>query len=600
VSGLEPILSVRDLSVFFRGEGAWRPAVAKLSFDVGPRETLAVVGESGSGKSVTALAVMGLLPTANSRIEGVVRLDGRDISGLSDTRMREVRGDALTMIFQEPMTSLNPVLTIGFQIAETLIYHRGLGRKAADREALRILERVQVPAARQRLGEYPHRFSGGMRQRVMIAMALACKPKLLIADEPTTALDVTVQAQILELIKQLQDEEGMSVVFITHDMGVVAEIADRVVVMWRGEKVEEGSAEQVLLKPRHGYTQALLAAVPRLGSMKGEAAPRPFPVPEAIDAAPPTEAMQTPEGQPILEVTNLVTRFPIRAGVFGRLTGRVHAVEDVSFFVRTGETLALVGESGCGKSTTGRSILRLVEPSGGRVSFEGQDVRSLGPEALRKMRQRVQMIFQDPFASLNPRMSVGAAIAEPIVVHGLASRKEAHDRVAELLRQVGLSPEMASRLPHEFSGGQRQRVAIARALALGPKLIVADEAVSALDVSVKARVVNLMMRLQAEMGLAFLFISHDIAVVERISHRIAVMFMGEIVEIGPRAAIIENPQHPYTRKLIAAAPTADPARRTFRRGVSNEEPPSPIRAIDYRHAPRGFREVAPGHLVQEV
>jgi peptide/nickel transport system ATP-binding protein len=598
VSG--PILSIRDLSVFFRSEGAWRPAVAKLSFDVGPRETLAVVGESGSGKSVTALAVMGLLPTANSRIEGVVRLDGREVSRLSDLRMREVRGYALTMIFQEPMTSLNPVLTIGFQIAETLIYHRGLGRKAAEREALRILERVQVPAARQRLGEYPHRFSGGMRQRVMIAMALACKPKLLIADEPTTALDVTVQAQILELIKQLQDEEGMSVVFITHDMGVVAEISDRVVVLSRGEKVEEGSAEQVLLKPRHAYTQALLAAVPRLGSMRGEPAPRPFPVPEAAEAAPRVEPRRPPEDRPILEVTNLVTRFPIRAGVFGRLTGRVHAVEDVSFSVRTGETVALVGESGCGKSTTGRSILRLVEPSAGRVLFEGQDVRALGSEALRKMRQRMPMIFQDPFASLNPRMSVGAAIAEPIVVHGIAPRKEARDRVADLLRKVGLTPEMANRLPHEFSGGQRQRVAIARALALGPKLIVADEAVSALDVSVKARVVNLMMRLQAEMGLAFLFISHDIAVVERISHRIAVMFMGEIVEIGPRAAIIENPQHAYTRKLIAAAPTADPARRAFRGGVSNEEPPSPIRAVDYRHAPRRFREVAPGHLAQEV
>jgi peptide/nickel transport system ATP-binding protein len=451
-----------------------------------------------------------------------------------------------------------------------------------------------------------------MRQRVMIAIALACNPKLLIADEPTTALDVTVQAQILELIKLLQDEEGMSVIFITHDMGVVAEIADRVVVMWKGRKVEEGAAAQVLERPQHPYTQALLAAVPRLGSMKSEALPKPFPETEVGEAAPPKSLFQhassgsreginsIPAHRPILEVANLITRFSVRSGVFGLVSGRVHAVEDVSFSLHAGETLALVGESGCGKSTTGRSILRLVEPSGGRVLFEGQDVRALDSQGLRKMRQRMQMIFQDPFASLNPRKSVGAAIAEPIIVHGVAPRREARDRVAELLRKVGLTPDMAERFPHEFSGGQRQRIAIARALALAPKLIVADEAVSALDVSVKARVVNLMMRLQEEMGLAFLFISHDIAVVERISHRIAVMFLGEIVEIGPRAAIIENPHHPYTKRLLAAVPAPDPARRGIRRGISNDEVPSPMRRPDYVPQPRLYREVAPGHVVQEL
>jgi peptide/nickel transport system ATP-binding protein len=584
--------------------------VEDLAFDVGRRETVALVGESGSGKSVTALSIMRLLPQANSKVDGIILLDGRDVLKLSEAEMRETRGDVASMIFQEPMTSLNPVLTIGFQIAEALIYHREFDRKAAEAETLRILERVRVPAARQRLNDYPHRFSGGMRQRVMIAMALACRPKLLIADEPTTALDVTVQAEILGLIKRLQDEEGMSVLFITHDMGVVAEIADRVVVMWRGQKVEEGAAAQVLVAPQHAYTKALLAAVPRLGSMKGEGAPKPFPETE-VGAAPqpPAAAPRIEKGsesqaavaapRPLLEVAGLVTRFPIRSGVFARVSARVHAVEDVSFSLNAGETLGLVGESGCGKSTTGRSILRLVEPSGGSVLFEGQDVRALAPEPLRKMRQRMQMIFQDPFASLNPRISIGDAIAEPIIVHGLAGRREAPELVADLLRKVGLTPDMAERLPHEFSGGQRQRIAIARALALAPKLIVADEAVSALDVSVKARVVNLMMRLQAEMGLAFLFISHDIAVVERVSHRIAVMRLGEIVELGPRAAIIEDPRHPYTKKLLAAVPALDPAQRGVRRDVSTEEAPSPIRAVGYIPPPRLYREVAPGHLVQD-
>jgi len=597
-----PVCSLRDLTVSFRSAGLWRPVVEKLSFDVGPSETLALVGESGSGKSVTALAIMRLLSTHNCRVEGEVKLGSESLLGLPEARMRNIRGAAISMIFQEPMTSLNPVMTIGRQIAEALSFHRDLDRAAAAAEAVRLLERVQVPAARQRFHQYPHSFSGGMRQRVMIAMALACKPRLLIADEPTTALDVTVQAQILELIKLLQDEEGMSVIFITHDMGVVAEIADRVVVMWRGRQVEQNSVARLLRSPQHRYTQALLAAVPRLGSMTGEIAPRPFPEPEAEESIPTSRASRpaaTSPARPLLEVTNLVTRFPIRAGLFGRLNGQVHAVEGVSFSLDAGETLALVGESGCGKSTTGRSILRLVEPSDGEIRFDGADMRALDRRGLREMRQRIQMVFQDPFASLNPRIRVGDAISEPIVAHGLAPTAEARERVAELLRKVGLSPDMARRLPHEFSGGQRQRIAIARALALGPKLIVADEAVSALDVSVKARVVNLMMRLQEELGVSYLFISHDIAVVERVSHRIAVMFQGEIVEIGPRGAVIEDPRHPYTRKLIAAAPTLDVARRRIRRGLSNEEPASPIKPVGYQRPLRRMKEVSPGHFVQE-
>jgi peptide/nickel transport system ATP-binding protein len=599
-SASPPVLSVEGLTTSFRVDGTWRPVVRDLSFEVAPKETVAIVGESGSGKSVTALSIMRLVPEVNGRIEGRVMLGGRNLVALPEAEMRGVRGNEISMIFQEPMTSLNPVLTIGFQIAETLRYHRGLGQRAAKAEALRILDTVRIPAAAARFDEYPHRFSGGMRQRVMIAMALACRPKLLIADEPTTALDVTVQAQILELIKLLQDEFGMAVIFITHDMGVVAEVADRTIVMFKGDGVEQGATGAIFRAPRHPYTRALLAAVPKLGSMAGQPRPMRFPV---VDIA--TGEADTPaavpdtvaKGAPLLSVSNLVTRFDVRGGVLGRITGRVHAVEDVSFEVRAGETLALVGESGCGKSTTGRSILRLAPPTSGQVMFEGRDVASLPKAELRRMRRRMQMIFQDPYASLNPRRTVGAAIAEPIVVHGLADRTRARDMVAELLRQVGLAPDMAERLPHEFSGGQRQRLCIARALALSPKLIVADEAVSALDVSIKAQVINLMLDLQQDLGLAYLFISHDMAVVERVSHRVAVMHLGEIVEIGPRQAIFDNPQHAYTRKLMAAVPTPDPSRRGLRRGLSNDEIPSPFRPPDYAPPKREYREVAPGHVV---
>ncbi|MBP33886.1 ABC transporter ATP-binding protein [Methylobacterium sp.] len=599
----DPILSVSDLTVSFRSEGRWRAVVHGVSFDVGPRETVALVGESGSGKSVSALSILRLLPRDASRIGGSVRFAGRELLTAPEAEMRRVRGDSIAMIFQEPMTSLNPVLTIGFQIAEALIRHRGLSRSAAEAEALRLLDKVRIPAARSRLHEYPHRFSGGMRQRVMIAMALACRPKLLIADEPTTALDVTIQAQILDLIKSLQDEEGMSVLFITHDMGVVAEIADRTVVMYRGRAVEAGPTARIFDAPAEPYTRALLAAVPRLGTMAGRARPMRFPVVDRATglAAPTPETPDTVRAaeRPVLEVRDLTARFDIRSGLLGRVTGRVHAVERVSFSLAAGETLALVGESGCGKSTTGRAILRLVEPLSGSVLLDGEDITGLDPKTLRTRRQRMQMIFQDPFASLDPRLSVGAAVAEPLLINRLAAPRAARLRAEDLLARVGLAPETAGRFPHEFSGGQRQRICIARALALNPRLIVADEAVSALDVSVKAQVVNLMLDLQAEFGLAYLFISHDMAVVERVSHRVAVMYLGEIVEIGPRAAIFGDPQHPYTKKLLAAVPVPDPARRGARHALPDDEIRSPIRAPDYVAPERLYREVAPGHSVQD-
>ncbi|WP_407519565.1 ABC transporter ATP-binding protein [Methylobacterium oryzisoli] len=597
---MTPILSVRDLATAFRVDGHWRPVVRGVSFDIGPRETVALVGESGSGKSVTALSLMRLTPRDASRITGAVRLQGRDLLALPEAEMRRVRGGDMAMVFQEPMTSLNPVLTVGFQIAEALVTHRGLSRGQAEAETVRLFDKVRIPAAASRVHDHPHRFSGGMRQRVMIAMALACRPKLLIADEPTTALDVTIQAQILDLIKLLQDEEGMSVLFITHDMGVVAEIADRTVVMLDGRAVESGPTEDIFRRPTHPYSRALLAAVPALGAMQGRARPTRFPVVDRVtgEAAEPGEVPDTVQPATLLEVRNLTTRFELRGGLFGRLRGRVHAVENVSFDLQAGETLALVGESGCGKSTTGRSVLRLIEPLAGTVRLDGENILGLPPRALRERRRRMQMIFQDPFASLDPRMSVGAAIAEPLLINRLASRREAEARAADLLGRVGLKPEMAGRYPHEFSGGQRQRICIARALALEPKLIVADESVSALDVSVKAQVINLMLDLQASLHLAYLFISHDMAVVERVSHRVAVMHLGEIVEIGPRAAVFGAPQHPYTKTLLAAVPVPDPARRGTRHGVRADEIRSPIRPVDYVPPERRYREVSPGHLVQ--
>ncbi|NSY49745.1 ABC transporter ATP-binding protein [Agrobacterium tumefaciens] len=599
-----PVLSVRNLTTSFLVDDAWKSVVRNVSFDVAPGETVAIVGESGSGKSVTSLSIMRLLSPAFSRIEGEVLLNGRNLLALSEKEMRDVRGNDVSMIFQEPMTSLNPIFTIGRQISEVLIRHKGFSKQQARAETVRLLEKVRIPNAAGRFDEYPHQFSGGMRQRVMIAMALASRPKLLIADEPTTALDVTIQGQILDLIKLLQEEEGMSVLFITHDMGVVAEIADRTIVMFRGDEVETGPTGDIFQRGKHPYTRALLSAVPKLGSMRDRQWPTRFPVLDmktGLSTEPVEVAETVASGQtPVLSVKNLVTRFPIRSGLLARQTGAVHAVENVSFDLFQGETLALVGESGCGKSTTGRSIMRLVEPTAGEVSLDGYDVMRLDTVGLRNMRKSVQMIFQDPFSSLNPRMTVGTAISEPFIKHKLGTTKQAKEKTADLLEKVGLTADMASRYPHEFSGGQRQRIAIARALALDPKVIVADESVSALDVSIKAQVCNLLLDLQQSLNLAFLFISHDMAVVERVSHRVAVMYLGEIVEIGPRAAVFDNPQHAYTKKLMAAVPVPDPARRGIKRGISNDELKSPIRPMGFQTPTRNYKTVSPGHLVQVV
>ncbi len=602
-----PLVRVEGLTVDFATEDGRFTAVDDLDFVIAAGETLAIVGESGSGKSVTSLALMRLVEFGGGRIaKGRLLFRGRDgresdLATRSVEAMTEVRGNDIAMIFQEPMTSLNPIFTIGEQIAEVVRLHRGASRAEARAEALAMLEKVRIPDAERLLDRHPHQLSGGMRQRVMIAMALACRPKLLIADEPTTALDVTIQAQILRLVRALQDEMEMAVMFITHDMGVVAEVADRVLVMRYGRKVEEGTVEEIFAAPKHPYTKALLAAVPRLGALTGQALPRRFPLlstgdtVEVVSEAAPQDTVKS--GDPILEVRDLVTRFEVRKGFFGRVSGRVHAVEKVSFDVHAGETLALVGESGCGKSTTGRTLMQLIESESGSVRFRGRDVFAMGEAERQTMRQKIQYIFQDPFASLDPRLTVGFSIAEPLLTHGLAKRGEINDRVARLLADVGLPPEHAKRYPHEFSGGQRQRLCIARALACEPELLIADEAVAALDVSIQAQIVNLLMDLQEKRGLAYIFISHDMAVVERVSHRVAVMYLGQIVEMGPRRAVFEDPRHPYTKRLMAAVPIADPTRRNRERPMLEGEIPSPIRRLDDPPLTAPLIEVGPGHFV---
>ena len=593
----EPVLSVADLRVSFGSARSWTPVVQGVSFDVHAGSTVALVGESGSGKSVTALAIMRLLPDETCRIEGTITFNGRRLLDLSEREMEAVRGNQVAMIFQEPMTSLNPTMPVGRQIAEALMAHSVMGRNAARKEAIRLLDRVRIPAATVRYDDFPHLMSGGMRQRVMIAMALACKPKLLIADEPTTALDVTVQAQILDLLRDLQAEEGLGILFITHDMGVVAEIADRMVVMLRGRTVEHGETVDVFASASHAYTRSLLAAVPKIGASRpGSPAAARSAAGTAMgeSAFPIAAAAPRP---PILAVSDLSKRFDIRKGLLNRLQGRVHAVDGVSFSIERGETLALVGESGCGKSTTGRCIAGLIQPSSGSIMLDGQEMVAAGTAAMARMRRRMQMVFQDPFSSLNPRMRIGESIAEPLVVEGSRSHDAIRERVSNLLMAVGLGADMRDRFPHEFSGGQRQRICIARALALEPELIVADEAVSALDVTIKTQIVNLMLDLQQKLNLSLLFISHDMAVVERISHRVAVMYLGEIVEIGNRESVFGNPQHPYTQRLLAAVPVADPGRRGKLRRIALADPISPIRPVDYQREPRRYRQVGPHHEV---
>ena len=616
------VLEVQGLTVRFDTSERSVVAVKDLGFHVRAGEVLAIVGESGSGKSVTSLSVMRLIEhgggtIASGKISFTRRNGGKlDLAKAADSVMRTIRGGEISMIFQEPMTSLNPVFSVGTQVAEAVMLHQGLSHAEAEAEALRMLELVRIPEAKQILKRYPHQLSGGMRQRVMIAMALSCKPSLLIADEPTTALDVTIQAQILQLIRQLQEEMGMAVIFITHDMGVVAEVADRVLVMYHGEAVEEGTCEQIFHNPRHPYTQSLLAAVPRLGSMRGTDEPAPFPLlritdPEAeqlgtadmdetpVDMPEPAASAPSVSDGPVLSVDNLITRFDVETGFWGKVKRRVHAVEQVSFNLYPGETLGLVGESGCGKSTIGRSLIGLETPRSGSIVFNGQELTQVSGSQLQKLRRNIQYVFQDPYAALDPRLTVGFSIMEPLLIHKVCSRQEAERRVGELLERVDLDPAMAVRYPHEFSGGQRQRVCIARALAMNPEIIIADESVSALDVSVRAQIINLLLALQKEFRIAFLFISHDMAVIERVCHRVAVMYLGQIVELGSRRDVFENPLHPYTKRLMSAVPIPDPSRRTMSHTLLTGEIPSPVSSADYEPVVAPLKEVSPGHFVSE-
>ncbi|WP_244265691.1 ABC transporter ATP-binding protein [Polycladidibacter hongkongensis] len=605
------ILSLRNLSVGFGQNGKSVRAVEDLSFDLAMNKTLAIVGESGSGKSITSLALLGLVHhLGGSVLNGSALFNSRvlgrevDLNSLSEKELRKIRGDEISMIFQEPMTSLNPVYTIGTQISETLMLHRGVSAAEARRLTKDYLDLVRLPDALRLLDAYPHQLSGGMRQRAMIAMALSCQPKILIADEPTTALDVTIQAQILHIIRELQAELGTAVIFISHDMSVVSEMADDVLVMKSGRMVEQGSVEKVLLNPEQEYTQALLAAVPQIGSMKGQSKPKFFMVPGLSEGT--TNPSSGPQADhntkaPLLETKGLTKRFDIRKGLFSRITHRVHAAEQVSLQLYPGETLALVGESGSGKSTVGKTIQQLIEPTSGEVHFDGQSIFKLPKLARQRFRREIQYIFQDPYGSLNPRLTVGQSIMEPALTHGIATSKvEAENMVGALLEKVGLQPEHAQRYPHEFSGGQRQRICIARALICDPKVIIADESVSALDVSVQAQVLNLMMQLQQERALSYLFITHDMAVVERVAHRVAVMYLGQLVEIGSRQQVFENPQHDYTKRLLDAVPHMDPSRGPGRFKPPLEgEIPSPMRAVGNEPAINKLEQIAPGHFVSQ-
>ncbi len=572
------LLDVQNLSIGFHDRRRSIQAVSGLSFQLAPGETLALVGESGSGKSVTALALMRLIEREGGSIDGGrIRFDGRDVTAMSEAELRALRGNEVSMVFQEPMTSLNPVMTIGDQVAETILEHKRMSLAKTRELVLEMLKQVRLSDPEMRLDQYPHELSGGMRQRVMIAIALACRPRLLIADEPTTALDVTIQAEILDLIRALKDTTGTAVIFITHDMGVVAEMADRVVVMREGKKVEDAPTTELFRAPKAAYTRTLIKAAPRLG-----------------DGAPVFERGD----QPILEIKQLVTRFPIRKGVLSRTVANVHAVEQVNLELRPGETLGLVGESGSGKSTIGRSILKLLEPSAGSIELDGHDLVPLSPAAMKPLRKHVQMIFQDPYASLNPRLKIVDAITEPLIIHTEMPAEERREIAAELVRRVSLPADSLDRYPHQFSGGQRQRLCIARALSSRPKIIVADEPVSALDVSVQAQVLDLLHEIQQESTIAILFISHDIAVIEKISHRVAVLQLGRIVETGPTTQVLRNPQHPYTRRLLSAVPVPDPGRVRPPVMAANHVV-SPVHPIGAAPVTLTYRTLDEGHQILE-
>jgi len=572
----QPSLSVERLSIDVGGGASRRRVVDELSFALHPGRTLCIAGESGSGKSLSSLAIMGLLPKAASVPTGVILFDGRDLLSQPERELQRLRGKRIGMIFQEPMTSLNPLLTVGQQLAETLRRHEALSRDEVRQRCRAMLDAVRMPQVDKRLTQYPHELSGGMRQRVMIAMAMLCQPQVLIADEPTTALDVTIQAQILELMRELQQQFATSLLLITHDMGVVAEMADEVVVMNQGRMEERGSLHQVFTNAQAPYTRKLLAAVPVLGT------------------APPPAVMN--EQPVVLTVQDLSVRFALRHGWF-ETPRMVHAVEGVSFELREGETLGLVGESGCGKSTTGKALMNMLSYQGS-VKLLGQELNGLQGDALQRVRRDVQMVFQDPYAALNPRKTIFDLVGEPLLIHDRMAESERRERVAQLLQQVDLPREALERYPHQFSGGQRQRICIARALALNPKVIIADESVSALDVSVQAQVLDLLERLRAEHGLSYLFISHDMAVVERICHRVAVMYGGRIVEIGARDHVLHNPQHPYTRRLLAAVPVPQVDRRhDFKSLLKELERPDPIKQAGFVAPAQRFAAVATDHWV---
>ncbi|MER8571025.1 ABC transporter ATP-binding protein [Mesorhizobium sp. M1409] len=578
---MSPLLSVSDLRVGFGRNPQANEVVRGISFDLADDETLAIVGESGSGKSVTALSINRLIDFGGGRITGgamkLKRADGSlfDLMTATEPQLTGIRGAEIGMIFQEPMTSLNPVLTIGWQIEESFRLHRGLTGRQATAAAKDALDRVRIPDAARRLKYTPNQLSGGMLQRVMIAIALACNPRLLIADEPTTALDVTVQAQIMALLAELKRETGMSMIFITHDIGLVAGIADKVMVMQNGQAVEQGELNQILDNARHPYTQHLLQDVPHFtnGSTTRSDGRRD----------------KGASHEPALKVDGLVVRFPLRSNFFSRATGAVHAVDGVDFDLMPGETLAIVGESGSGKSTTARAVLGLVRSTRGSFSVGAR-------KASTKSALPVQMVFQNPYASLNPRLSIESILAEPVIATGGRVDAGTRARMASLLERVGLPKNSLERYPHEFSGGQRQRLCIARALMLNPSVVVLDEAVSALDVSVQAKVLELLVDLQREFGLAYLFISHDMAVVERIAHRIAVIYAGQIVEIGDATSVLSKPKHSYTKKLIAAVPTIDRRHEHFE--LDTRQVPSLVRPQGYEPAPARWEQFGGDHMAR--